>query len=242
MEFTKKRTGVRIPKIVRSIIDWVFPPVCAGCGKEGEVFCSECLASIIPIKQPTCRYCSLSLVQPGVCTRCLDIDHPYVEMISYAVYAGSLRSGIHALKYQNNFWLGEVFGKMLIQVLKNKNWPIDIVMPIPLSEERLQERGYNQAALLSKPIASYFGWMHDQRSLVRVKENHSQVALTREQRFENVRSAFLAETPSQSNLSVLLVDDVFTTGATILEASKALKTAGYKNIYAITLAKASTAY
>ncbi|HSN94701.1 MAG TPA: hypothetical protein VLR89_06520 [Anaerolineaceae bacterium] len=115
-------------------------------------------------------------------------------------------------------------------------------MPIPLSEERLQERGYNQAALLSKPIAKYLNRQHDQQSLVRVKENHSQVALTREQRFENVRSAFLAESPKQSNLNVLLVDDVFTTGATIMEASKALAAAGYGNIYAVTLAKASTGY
>ena len=231
-----------VPKIVRSVIDWVFPPACAGCGKEGEVFCPECLASIIPIKQPTCRYCSASLTKAGICVRCLEADHPYTEMVSYAVYAGNLRSGIHALKYQNNFWLGDVFGSLLIQPLIDKNWPIDVVMPIPLSEDRLHERGYNQAALLSNPIAKHFSWKHDQRSLVRIRENHSQVALTREQRFENVRSAFLAEPPKQSKLNVLLVDDVFTTGATLSEASKALKAVGFNNIYAITLAKASTGY
>lgn len=228
-----------ISKLVRTALDWVFPPACAGCGKEGEVFCPECLAAIIPIKQPTCRYCSLSLVKAGICTRCLELDHPYTEMLSYAVYAGSLRSGIHAMKYQSNFWLGEVFSRFMIQLLKDKNWTVDVVMPIPLSEERLEERGYNQAALLSSPIAKYFGWKHDQRCLVRVKENHSQVALTREQRFENVKSAFLAEPPRQTKLSVLLVDDVFTTGATITEASKALQASGFGNIYAVTLAKAS---
>jgi len=231
-----------IPKLVRSVIDWAFPPACAGCGQEGEIFCSECLASIIPIKQPTCRYCSLSIAKAGICTRCLEVDHPYTEIVSYAVYAGNLRSGIHALKYQNNFWLGDVFSNLLIRLLEDKNWPIDVVMPIPLSEERLQQRGYNQAALLSSPIAKHFSWKHDQRSLVRVKENHSQVALTREQRFENVKSAFLAEPAKQSNLSVLLVDDVFTTGATITEAAKALTAVGFINIYAITLAKASIDY
>lgn len=112
-------------------------------------------------------------------------------------------------------------------------------MPIPLGEEKLRERGYNQAALLSKPVAKHYGWKHDQRSLVRVKENHSQVALTREQRFENVKSAFLAEQAKRNQLNVLLVDDVFTTGATIMEASKALKAAGFANIFAVTLAKAS---
>ncbi len=226
-------------KFLHTSIDWVFPPVCAGCGKEGEIFCPECLAAIIPIKQPTCRYCSLSLSKPGVCSTCIELDHPYQEILSYAVYAGSLRSGIHAMKYQSNFWLGKVFSNLLIQLLKDKNWPIDLVMPIPLSEEKLRERGYNQAALLSKPVAKHYGWKHDQRSLVRVKENHSQVALTREQRFENVKSAFLAEQAKRNQLNVLLVDDVFTTGATIMEASKALKAAGFANIFAVTLAKAS---
>ena len=235
----KKESTSLISRFLRTALDWVFPPACAGCGKEGEVFCSECYAAIIPIKQPTCRYCSLSLSKPGICTRCLEGDHLYTEMVSYAVYAGSLRSAIHGMKYQNNFWLGENFSRPLIQLLKDKNWPIDIVMPIPLGEERLQERGYNQAALLSVPIARHFGWKHDQRSLVRVKENHSQVALTREQRFENVKSAFLAEPSKKTGVSVLLVDDVFTTGATISEASKALHNAGFTSIYAITLAKAS---
>lgn len=228
-----------LTKLVRTIVDSIFPPACAGCGKEGEVFCAECLAEITPIRQPTCRFCSLSLAAAGVCTHCQELDHPYQEMLSYAVYAGSLRSGIHAMKYQNNIWLGEIFSRFLIQLVNDKHWTIDFVMPIPLSEERLQERGYNQAALLSRPLAKHYGWKHDQRSLVRVKENHSQVALTREQRFDNVRSAFLAEPCKQSHPSVLLVDDVFTTGATISEASKALKTSGYGNIYAVTLAKAS---
>ncbi len=235
----KKESPTKVSTFLRTALDWIFPPACAACGKEGEVLCSECLAAITPIKQPTCRYCSLSLAKPGVCTRCLEGDHPYTEMISYGVYAGSLRSAIHAMKYQNNFWLGEILSRRMIVLLKDKNWQIDVVMPVPLSEERLQERGYNQAALLSKPIAKYFGWEHDHRSLVRVKENHSQVALTREQRFENVRSAFLSELPKRNNLRVLLVDDVFTTGATITEASKALQTAGFAEIYAITLAKAS---
>jgi len=230
---------VTLSKIVRTAIDWVFPPSCAGCGKEGEIFCPDCLAAIIPIKQPTCRFCSQSLNQAGVCSRCLELDHPYQEVLSYAVYAGNLRSGIHAMKYQNNFWLGKVFSRLIIQLLKDKNWTIDLVMPVPLGEEKQQERGYNQAALLSGPIAKHFGWKHDQRSLVRIKENHSQVALTREQRFENVRAAFLAEPSKKNDLNVLLVDDVFTTGATITEASKALKAAGYGNIYAVTLAKAS---
>lgn len=227
------------PKLFRTFIDWLFPPVCAGCGKEGEVFCPECLATLRLIKQPNCRYCGASLDKAGICAYCSERMPPYKEVFTYAAYSGSLREGILSMKYQKNFWLGEVFSQLLIQALETKKWPIDIVMPIPLGEEKLEERGYNQAALLSAPIAKHFGWIHDQRSLMRIKEIRSQVALSREQRFENVRFAFLAEHAKKSGQTVLLVDDVFTTGATLSDAARALRSAGYDEIYAITLAKAA---
>ncbi|MEA4811751.1 MAG: ComF family protein [Anaerolineaceae bacterium] len=224
---------------LKTTINWLYPPSCAGCGKEGEVFCKECESSIIRIKMPTCRFCGTSLREPGVCKRCKDGDFAYAEMACYAVYAGALRSGIHAMKYENNFWLGDLFAKLLIPFIQEKKWKIDVVMPVPLSEERKAERNYNQAALLAKPLSKYFGWNYDEHSLIRIKENHSQVSLTREERFSNVKDAFAAETCLINPRHVLLVDDVFTTGATANEASKALKAAGFDSVCVLTLGKAS---
>jgi len=126
----------------------------------------------------------------------------------------------------------------MAQDVRKLNWPIDIVVPIPLSDKRRKERGYNQVALVAMPLADSLKWLYKPQALKRVRETRSQVGLSLEERRVNVTNAFQADAGLVRDKSVLLMDDVATTGATLSAAASALSVAGAKKVYALTLARA----
>jgi ComF family protein len=117
-------------------------------------------------------------------------------------------------------------------------WEVDLVVPVPLSQARFRERGYNQAALLALPLALSCRIRYNSKTLTRIRETASQVGLSAQRRQENVIDAFLAERISAQGKRILLVDDVATTGATLDACAKALMLAGAQNVLCLTLARA----
>lgn len=113
---------------------------------------------------------------------------------------------------------------------------IDSVIPVPLSIKRIHERGYNQSELLARVVADHFSLKMEVNLLKKIKEIKPQFKLEREERLSNIKGAFSCSPLEGKN--VLLIDDIYTTGATVLEASSALKAAGAKHIYILTLARA----
>lgn len=126
----------------------------------------------------------------------------------------------------------------LSKVLIKYNWPVDVIVPMPLSKKREFDRGYNQASVFAFPLALLTGIKYSSRLLRKVKETVSQVGLTADQRRENVRGVFEANQRRVSGKTILLVDDVATTGSSISEASQALMVAGAKDVYVLTIARA----
>ncbi|MDY7080323.1 MAG: phosphoribosyltransferase family protein [Chloroflexota bacterium] len=116
--------------------------------------------------------------------------------------------------------------------------PIDIIVPVPLHIVRLQERGYNQAALLAREMAHQVGLTVDEQSLVRQRETASQVDLDARQRRQNVHAAFCCSGNGLVGRRVLLIDDVCTTGATLEACAAALYEGGARSVQALTLARA----
>ncbi len=158
-------------------------------------------------------------------------------MRSLASYEGVIRECIHALKYDSNQSLGEFFADRLTQIAKTLNWEPEVVIPVPLSPARYAERGYNQSALLAKPIALQLGARYNPFGLERIRNTRSQVELTADQRRENVRGAFKAIPDIVAEKRILLIDDVTTTGSTISECGLALRAEGAAVIYCLTLAR-----
>ncbi|MGB8213834.1 MAG: phosphoribosyltransferase family protein [Anaerolineales bacterium] len=115
---------------------------------------------------------------------------------------------------------------------------MNLVVPVPLGRQRMKERGYNQVALLAMPLAAIQGWRYSPRVLTRVRETRSQVGLSVAERKENISGAFQANPALVSGKTILLMDDVATTGATLSACSDALVKAGAKIVYALTLARA----
>jgi len=154
-----------------------------------------------------------------------------------ADYEGVIRECIHALKYENRLGFGWFFSKPLSEIVIKEGWQPDLISPVPLSQERMRERGYNQAAQIAKPLAARLGVQYNPYSLVRIRDTKSQVGLSANQRRINVSGAFEAKTELVSGKKVLIIDDVMTTGATMAACAQAIKKAGAKSAYGVVLAR-----
>lgn len=217
----------------------LFPPSCGGCERVGYRWCNQCQQSLIPLPELVCDICGEPQKAQGTCAKCTVSRPPYKALRSWVVFKDPVRSALHTLKYGRNIGgLGGDLAWPLAQYVEALNWDVDMLVPIPLSQQRLSERGYNQVALIAHPLAMIHKWNYAPGALQRIKYTHSQVGLTAEQRHENVHNAFLANSRLVHNKKVLLIDDVATTGATLNAASKALVEAGASNVYALTAARA----
>lgn len=158
---------------------------------------------------------------------------------SFGRYDGALRDLIHLFKYAGVRTLAPRFGDWLARVVaENPDYrSSDVILPVPLHPERERTRGYNQATLLARALAQRSGINLDENSFVRVKATAPQAGLTAHQRRENVRAAFAVRQNSLSELRVILVDDVLTTGATVNACAHALRRSGAAEIRVLTLAR-----
>ncbi len=122
--------------------------------------------------------------------------------------------------------------------VRSLGWPIEIMIPVPLGQKRLKERGYNQVGLVARPLAYQLGWTYVPHGLWKTRETRSQVGLTVSQRHENVQNAYQASPELVKRKSVLVMDDVATTGSTISACTQALLCAGAREVYVLTIARA----
>jgi ComF family protein len=158
-------------------------------------------------------------------------------MRSWVEYSGLARNAIHSLKYKNNIALGYFFSKKLCHIIEHAAWDFDLVIPVPLSSKHFRERGFNQSALIARPLAHLLRKKYAGRILYRIRETKSQVNLTAEERHVNVKGAFWGNPAKLNGRTVLLVDDVITTGATMENCVTALLASGAKKVYCISVAR-----
>lgn len=154
------------------------------------------------------------------------------------IYTEPVRPALISLKYHRAVGLGEALAWDAACYLDNLGWQADLILPIPLSEQRIAERGYNQVDLITHPLARIVDWKYAPDALKRIRHTHSQVGLNVEARRKNVLGAFEADVRSVTGKTILLMDDVATTGSTLESASYALMEAGASKVYALTFAKA----
>jgi len=190
------------------------------------------------VPEPVCRICGLPLARPGLCPPCNDSHPPYHSMRSWLVFEGPIRRALHTLKYRRNVALGDALAQYLVEYVNVLDWSVDLVVPVPLGRRRMNERGYNQVGLVASPLAALQGWRYSPQVLARVRETRSQVGLSAAERRENVSGAFCANAALASEKTILLMDDVATTGATLVSCAEALLKAGAQTVYALTLARA----
>jgi ComF family protein len=230
-------TQNQIYRLFWKTVDFIYPPECASCGKPGALLCKDCKEKIQPLFDPICPICGYPVATPGVCQNCRDNPPPYTALRSWAEFEGSLRKALHKLKYESDLGLGLEFSYPLLQIIAKEKWAIDYIIPIPISKKHRKTRGYNQATIIARPLALALGIPLFEKSVSRVKETESQVNLSREERFKNLHSAFLGNSAKLLNKKVLLVDDVATTGATMISCSQTLREFGCAQVFCITVAR-----
>jgi len=225
--------------IARTALDWLFPPTCLGCGEEGVFICPECFSKIKLIPRDVCNYCGSYTSKKGKCPNCHGKVLPYAGFRAFAYYDGVIRKAVHHLKYQNDLTIGRYLAGLQKLVYERTDWEVDLIVPIPISEQKRAERGYNQSERLVKPLSEFLNIPFSNDALIRINETSSQVGLNKEERRENVRQAFVAKTNPVKGKKVLVVDDVFTSGATMEAAATELRGAGASKVYCLTVAKVS---
>jgi competence protein ComFC len=149
-----------------------------------------------------------------------------------------LRAAILQLKYRGNIGLAETLAQPLIDLLTETGWEPDLVTVVPLGSIRGSERGFNQSSLLARPVALAHGLPLNDRILSRIRETRSQVGLSALERQINVEGAFSADPKFCQGRSILLIDDVFTTGSTLKACALAVNQAGASQVLGLTLARA----
>lgn len=238
MDHMPGNLAYRVYQLFWEALDWLYPPNCGGCGQTGARWCKDCSQNTKEIEPPICPICGNPNFNGEACQRCQVSMPLYTSLRSHTVFNGSIREAIHRLKYRRDIGLGEALARPMITSLLKLNWSLDIITSVPLGLVRFEERGYNQATLLARPIALSMKLPFSTRVLTRTRETRTQVGLTVTQRQENMADAFRANNKLSEGKNILVVDDVATSGATLNACAKALLAGGALKVYGFSLARA----
>ncbi len=219
-------------------------PVCGRASASGQL-CFSCLSSWAELARGfvICDCCGRFLKEgpaPALCGDCRAERPPFVRARAVAPYAGGVRHTVSLFKFSGKTSLAQPLGQLMAALVKESlPWrALGAVVPVPLHPSREKERSFNQALLLGDVLGRLLGLPVVAGALVRRLATPSQVGLGRKARFANVKGAFAAggEAPLVAGRKVLLVDDVYTTGATAGECTRVLLDVGAEEVYVVTLA------
>jgi len=221
---------VIIKKVWKNFLDFVWPQFCLGCKKEGSLFCDNCLHNLKLLELSASPWDKGNVFYFSACYVCLDYQNPIVEKL------------IKHFKYRYLTNLSDSLVQMLAEQAEKINLPTNtIITNIPLHSRKYRERGFDQTQLLAEKLAITLGLPY-QPLLTRIKKTRVQAKLSKVERQQNVHSAFALNKNFVQFLppevpTILLIDDVATTGATLSEAARVLKDQGFTRIICLVLAK-----
>lgn len=221
-----------LKQIIQFGLDLLYPPRCAGCGAAGTVLCDDCLSQFQPVDQPF----SISVQDvPDSETQCRIRSMVILSDVWYQPPASSV---VLCLKYRPDRRLAAILANRLADLSSGAGITADLAVVIPLGKKRLRHRGYNQVEIIARPFCDRLGIRYAAGALKRTRETATQVGLDPEERKRNVSGAFAAERSMVHGRRIILLDDVVTTGATLLSAAGVLFRAGARNVTGLTVARA----
>lgn len=236
-------------KLVKSayeqVLDLLYPPFCALCDASlvhgsKEALCEECQIAYPILEEDLCVICGKPL-QDNSKERCLDCRrrvHFFEEGRALWTYEDRVKEAVKSYKYHNRREIGLLFAKVLARVYNDGiDWPIDLVVGVPLHPKKERERGFSQTKLLAEGFTKSTGLaLGSSGVLRRHRVTQAQEGLSDKERLANVINAFSSTRDLVEGKTILLLDDVYTTGATLDGCAKALVDAGATNVYFMTVA------
>ena len=210
--------------MLKRIIDFLFPNYCGICGEKIN-------------ERYTCEKCTniLECYKEKVLMKIGSEVH-YDELICLFEYNGALKNKMLQYKFKDKKYISRTFGELLFYKLKKYNLKVDGIVPIPISKKRMFERGYNQSQYITRFFSEISGVEMYDKCLIKIRDNPKQSTLSASERKQNVKNVYGTINEDKiSGKSVILFDDIFTTGATMNECAKVLKKAGVKKVIAVAL-------
>ena len=226
--------------VIGAVMDGFFPSRCPVCGGPSGTsaytpLCENCWGGISPYGGPCCEVCRepLDSVLAVRCAACLEDMPAYERACVFGLFDGALREAIRSYK----FTPARRLAAPLAGLLRGAGLPrVDAITAVPLTKARLLERGFNQSMLLARHVAEWSEARLLPHALVKKRDTPAQAGLARKERARNLMGAFAAAAPL-TGMTVLLIDDVITTGATVRECSKTLVAGGAREVYVAALAR-----
>ncbi len=234
-----------ISSIKNFLLDLLFPCFCVSCGKEGEYICKDCLSTIEILEYQFCPVCEKRVIDGKTCKNCQQKTKLNGLFIAVAYKNQLVKKLINQFKYKP--YLKELcpilcfliithfslIGNNTMDILKQ-----GILIPVPLHKKRQKERGFNQAEEIAKHLSVKLNLAFCNNVLIKIKSTSAQVGLSSEQRKKNIKGTFVCEKDDRiKGKKILLVDDVYTTGATMEECAEILKQAGVREVWGIAVAR-----
>lgn len=239
----------KFKKLKKFVLDLIFPPRCLFCGQSTEnerfsLVCESCFSEIPRNSAVFCPICFLRRPKTTNCPACSSKSDLKLLGIASSYRDEKVKTLIWKFKYDFLKDLACPLGELLTEYLKlaAPEWRGDksiVLIPVPLHKRKENWRGFNQSELIGRIVAGNFGWQFENSTLVRMRHNPAQVEMENfEERQKNMENLFTVKNPEKINdKKIVLVDDVFTSGATLFECAKTLKAAGAKRIYGLVIAK-----
>jgi ComF family protein len=227
-------------RLAGALVDFIYPPVCAGCGRfamrDGAV-CPACWQTIRFIERPYCEVLGTPFshdLGSGILSAEAIANPPVFDRLrAVAAHDGICQTLVHRLKYNDRLEAAPLMARWMARAGGEHVAAADVIVPVPLHRTRLLARRFNQSAELGRHLAALTGKPFNPVDLVRIRRTAHQVGLGERAREDNVRGAFAVTEAGRMTFAgrrVVLVDDVYTTGATVSAASRALRKAGAKDI------------
>lgn len=229
-------------KLYKEVIELVFPRRCPLCDEivmpKGKLICPECAEKIRYIREPRCKKCGKGLreEEQEYCYDCTHKPHDYEKGLALYEYH-SVQDSIYRFKYEGRQEYADFYGMDMARRLgeEMKSWKGEAMIPVPIHYTRRNKRGFNQAELLANALSRYSGIPVREDMVKRCKKTVPQKKLDHHGRQNNLKKAFKIVQDDVKLKTIILVDDIYTTGSTIDAVARELKSAGVKKVYYIAL-------